>query len=125
MLKDAIADMELGPSCPTAAMMWKRFTSCFTSQTLIVRHFPGKTQVSYKALLNALIGQLNTKLVDKRLHLKCFEALVAHQKKQGSDATSMVNIHQFGLIMSWFGPMEGYTHEPVRFFFLFLRDLQL
>eukprot|EP01127_Copromyxa_protea_P015406 TRINITY_DN442_c0_g1_i2.p1 TRINITY_DN442_c0_g1~~TRINITY_DN442_c0_g1_i2.p1 ORF type:complete len:455 (+),score=52.36 TRINITY_DN442_c0_g1_i2:909-2273(+) len=98
-LKDAIADIELTPACPASATLWKR-------------HFPGKTQVSYKLLSNALLGQFNTKIIDKKLHMKCFEALVAHQKKQGSDATSMVNIHQFGLIMSWFGPLEGRPYEP-------------
>jgi hypothetical protein len=51
---------------------------------LTSRHFPGKTQVPYKAFLNALMGQLNTKIIDKKLHLKCLEALVAHQRKQGN-----------------------------------------
>lgn len=82
MLKDAIADMELAPSCPTSSLMWKRLRGDFL-RLFYFRHFPGKTQVAYKALLNALMGQLNTKIIDKKLHLKCFEALVAHQRKQG------------------------------------------
>eukprot|EP01126_Amoeba_proteus_P064265 TRINITY_DN8970_c0_g1_i6.p1 TRINITY_DN8970_c0_g1~~TRINITY_DN8970_c0_g1_i6.p1 ORF type:complete len:333 (-),score=68.66 TRINITY_DN8970_c0_g1_i6:567-1565(-) len=105
MLKDSAVDLELAPSCATAAALWQR-------------NFAGLTQVTYDALVQVLQGYFGFKVQGKSNPLKCFRALVSHEKKQGSDSTAMVNIHQLGLVLSWFGPLDGLPDEPPGWTFL-------
>eukprot|EP01127_Copromyxa_protea_P012260 TRINITY_DN3175_c0_g1_i2.p1 TRINITY_DN3175_c0_g1~~TRINITY_DN3175_c0_g1_i2.p1 ORF type:complete len:683 (+),score=93.13 TRINITY_DN3175_c0_g1_i2:83-2131(+) len=98
MLKDAVADIEIGPSCKVAALFWKK-------------SFPGKTRIQYHSLVSAMEATMFPELTDKQIHLKCFQVLVSTQRKQGSDMTLTVDITRFGHTMAWFGPFGSMPHE--------------
>lgn len=97
MLKEALVATELGPN-PRAVKLW---SECW----------PGLTEVAFKDLEEKLMKVMGLNIDDYSVQLECLKILITHEKKKGSDTTPCVNIHKFGLALSWFGPMDAHPWE--------------
>jgi len=98
LLKEALVAIEIGSNRPRAIQLWSI-------------HWPGVSEIHWSALQKELAREMNLDIQEYEIEFKCLETLVAQEKKKGSDTTPIVNIHRFGLVLSWFGPMENHTWE--------------
>lgn len=106
VLRDALVDIVLGPADPAVAQLWMKQNK-----------WRGKIEIKYESFVKAICRHLDLKYEEKKLDFACLKALLAHERKKGTDSTPMVHIERLALVLAWFGPLisNAGDKKPITF----------